>query len=775
MGTTNAGVVPTQLTSAITGSTLDVYGADGKLNPNLKIEIIDAATGSAPKDATAIGSYTVQVVASDTADAAYAGLKSAKVSYSIVGKSLQGASLFEVDPNNAANVSDTTFTFNTATQNIGVALDGAALTATTDYTVKYFEKDGITPVAAPTDAGNYIAVVTGAGNYKGSEVQLQFSIGKLDLSSADVVLQDVKFAAGSEAKTSLVAINGDKTNAAAIGALLSFSYPVVPTKTGSYSVTLSPLNAAAAENITGSKTLSYNVVANDEVYVQYNNAALADDTIDLSAGESFNVNAIKVFEGADATGTQLTSGQYTVTVTDQKGNTVPASSLATPGKWNVTVAVNSAAMDWALGGKQTATITVTNGNIASGDMFVTYEGNAGSAFQKSYTGQDYLKNLAVKVVVGGKTLVEGVDYKVAYTNGKNEEVTEFVNADTYKVTITSDTWTVAGAGANVSTFTVKPIAIDASDLKVANEIEIVKKVGDVDKTFKGLPYTGKEIVPTFQYATVDADGNAVTDANGNPVYAALPTNAYTIAAIAGKTDTATANAKEIKVAGEYTVTLADNADDPNFVINPDQAVAITVIDEKVFADVPADAWYAQVVAEANKAGYMNGYAGTNLFGPNDKITRAQVACVLFNMAGGNVTGGDDNSSGNISNKEYTSFKDVDPKAYYAQAVAWAKDAGVVNGFAGTDNFGPDQQVTREQFACMLWNYAKANLSSTIKDIDVDAALASKPDGKNVSDWAREGVAWAVQNKIMGNGGVIDPLKQVTRAETAAMVMNYTQL
>jgi len=73
---------------------------------------------------------------------------------------------------------------------------------------------------------------------------------------------------------------------------------------------------------------------------------------------------------------------------------------------------------------------------------------------------------------------------------------------------------------------------------------------------------------------------------------------------------------------------------------------------------------------------------------------------------------------------------------------------------------------------MLANYAKM-----AKDYDFDASqtgevLGSMPDGSAVSDWARESVAWAVAGKVMGNGGTINPLHQIPRAEVAAMAVNY---
>lgn len=794
-GTANAGVVPTQLTSVITGNTLSVFDDEGEVAEGLEIVYTNAdgsaiASGDANSDGSpkGVGSYTVQVKGLATIPAPtegdpdatvagpYAGLASAKVNFNIVGKSLSGATLYEVQENAPKNISDTTFTYTGVAQQIGVALNGAALDSD-NWTVKYYNAAGNTLVAngdatagantnLPINAGDYIAVVSGAedSDYEGSEAQIKFSVGKLDLSSSDVVVSDVQFAADAAAETDIVTINGKEPSDALAGEL-EISYPVVPTKIGSYQAVVAPEagNAQAAANIAGSKTVSYSVVTNDQIVVQYNNAAWEKTyDVDLSKGGSFSTSAIKVYAGKTqdgnvvADGAALTAGQYTVTVTDKDGKAVPASSLSTPGTWNVTVAVDSAAMGYALGGKETTVVTVTNGEVTANDIFVTYNGKAQDEFSLTYTGENYLSGVAVKVVVGDKTLVEGTDYEVSYKNGKGEEVTEFTDADEYTVTVTSDTWTMpTDDSGNVCDFIVTAVPVDA--LSVADEVTVDGQTG--------VAYTGSDITPAFEYASVGADGKPVLDKNGDPVMADLPASAYKVTKImlGGK------EVKAINAVGTYTLTIADADTDDNYNVTATSAT-VTVIDAKVFQDVPADAWYAQVVDQAAKNGYMGGYAGTKLFGPNDKITRAQVACVLFNMAGGDYDTGNDNSDS--SNYGYVSFDDVKPGAYYAKAVAWAKDAGVVNGFAGTNNFGPDQVVTREQFACMLWNYAKAMLSPTVKDVDVAAALASKPDGAKVSGWAREGVAWAVQNKVMGNGGVIDPLATVTRAETAAMAVNF---
>ena len=191
-----------------------------------------------------------------------------------------------------------------------------------------------------------------------------------------------------------------------------------------------------------------------------------------------------------------------------------------------------------------------------------------------------------------------------------------------------------------------------------------------------------------------------------------------------------------------------------------KTVEFNVVKLVQFPDVRSSDWFNDSVVSAVRAGYMNGYAdGT--FGPNDTLTRGQAACVLANMAG---------ADGAVA---YTGqFADVEGSEYYAANVAWAKRTGVMSGYAGTSNFGPVDNLTREQMACTLYNFAKYIDGKDVSVADVSATLAKYSDGNGVDSWAAEAVAWAVENGIMGNGGFINATGEITRAEMAAMAVNY---
>ena len=165
---------------------------------------------------------------------------------------------------------------------------------------------------------------------------------------------------------------------------------------------------------------------------------------------------------------------------------------------------------------------------------------------------------------------------------------------------------------------------------------------------------------------------------------------------------------------------------------------------------------------------MTGYADTNLFGPNDTITRAQVAQVLYNMASER----DHMYLPEGSYNEiygYASFDDVNGKMWYGKAIAWAKATGIVTGY-GDGTFAPENNITREEFATMLARYAQKYGTYTAGSASDFAAYG---DASAVDSWAAEYVAWAVKGGYMGkNTDVLTPLANMTRAEAAAMVVRY---
>lgn len=183
---------------------------------------------------------------------------------------------------------------------------------------------------------------------------------------------------------------------------------------------------------------------------------------------------------------------------------------------------------------------------------------------------------------------------------------------------------------------------------------------------------------------------------------------------------------------------------------PDEPV-ITV---DQFVDVKSNAWYYRAVKYAVDHGLFYG-TSENIFTPNGDMTRGMLATVLYRLAKEPGTAAED------------LFGDVADGKYYSEAIAWAAENSIVVGY-GNGKFGPDDPITREQLAVMLWRYAGSPAAS--------GTLDSFTDGGKASPYARNALRWAVGQGIFTgrSGGILEPKGRATRAEVAAVLMRYCQ-
>ena len=169
-----------------------------------------------------------------------------------------------------------------------------------------------------------------------------------------------------------------------------------------------------------------------------------------------------------------------------------------------------------------------------------------------------------------------------------------------------------------------------------------------------------------------------------------------------------------------------------------------------YSDVPLDAWYAAAVLYCRDHGLMSGVDATR-FSPGAGMTRAMLVTVLHRLAGS-------------PEAPAASFRDVPAASWYAPAISWAVQKGVAGGY-GDGRFGPDDPVTRQQAAALLWRFAG----------EPDALRQSAfSDREAVDSYAQEAVDWAHAAGILnGMGdGRFTPGGSATRAQTAAILMNY---
>ena len=179
--------------------------------------------------------------------------------------------------------------------------------------------------------------------------------------------------------------------------------------------------------------------------------------------------------------------------------------------------------------------------------------------------------------------------------------------------------------------------------------------------------------------------------------------------------------------------------------------------ETKFNDVSANDWFASAVDYVTGKGMMNGTAD-NTFSPKANTTRGMIVTVLYRLE-------------NQPSTSAASFTDVASGAYYANAVAWANANGIVSGY-GSGKFGPNDKVTREQLAAILYRYAQ------YKKYDVSGAnsLDGYTDVQSVSSYAVPALQWAnAAGVVTGkSGSKLDPKGYATRAEVAAMLMRFCE-
>ncbi len=178
-----------------------------------------------------------------------------------------------------------------------------------------------------------------------------------------------------------------------------------------------------------------------------------------------------------------------------------------------------------------------------------------------------------------------------------------------------------------------------------------------------------------------------------------------------------------------------------------------------FPDLDRRAWYHEAVDYVLSEGMMSGF-GDGRFGPEETLSRAQLAQILYNREGRPTVVGS------------SPFPDVSDGAWYSSAVLWASGNGIVTGY-GSGNFGPDDPITREQLAVMLWRYAR------YKGYDVsvgeDTNLLSYQDIGQLSEYAVSAMQWAVGAGVLnGYNGALSPRDNASRAQAAQMLRNFEE-
>ena len=178
-----------------------------------------------------------------------------------------------------------------------------------------------------------------------------------------------------------------------------------------------------------------------------------------------------------------------------------------------------------------------------------------------------------------------------------------------------------------------------------------------------------------------------------------------------------------------------------------------------FSDVSQDSWYYGYVEYVYALNLMTGLNST-YFGAAEPLARAQFAVILYRLEG----------EPDVSGMEPETYPDVDAVSgdWYIDAVTWAENTGIITGYSN-GNFGPGDHINREQMATIMYRYA------VYKGLDSETSgsLDGFPDAASVSDFARDGMKWAVGKGIIsGDNGRLYPQREANRAETATIINRF---
>ncbi len=249
--------------------------------------------------------------------------------------------------------------------------------------------------------------------------------------------------------------------------------------------------------------------------------------------------------------------------------------------------------------------------------------------------------------------------------------------------------------------------------------------------------------------TLTAGGKAVENVPGGVTLSVPAADAGpgTVAVLVHEDGTRETLRKSIVEDGKVNIPLSGSA-------------TVEIVDNsKSFADVPSTNWAADAVAFASAHELFSGTSETT-FSPDQSMSRGMLATVLYSLEG--------RPDQTLTMQDLTDgYSDISGDAWYADGIAWAVENGIANGY-GNGQFGPNDSITREQLAVMLWKYA-GNPKASGQDLTFT-------DADQASSYAREALSWAVENGILSGytNGQLAPGGTATRAQAAQMLKNFME-
>ncbi|MGI6628558.1 MAG: immunoglobulin-like domain-containing protein [Bacillota bacterium] len=347
------------------------------------------------------------------------------------------------------------------------------------------------------------------------------------------------------------------------------------------------------------------------------------------------------------------------------------------------------------------------------------------------------------------------------SNSTESQVTSGLNLVDSGPHDTTISWSAEPAGViNTTTGLVTRPAAGQGNAQVRLTAVVSKEGGqdgtkEFELTIIALPSTGSGggVAPVY-YTISAAAGPGGTISPKSASVASYGSQTFTITPDEGyEIEDVLVDGKSVGVVASYTFERINKKHTISAIFKKiEEPVA-----ESPFKDVEETDWFYNSVKYVFENGLMTG-TSTDIFNPLLDTNRAMIVTILHRLE-------------KTPDAPANMFTDVDAGTWYTGAVAWAAANGIVKGYGG-GLFGPTDSVTREQLACILYNYARY----AGYDVSQSAELTGFVDGGSTSAWAVEAMQWAVgSGLIRGKGnGLLDPTGPATRAEVAAILERFIE-
>ena len=662
-----------------------------------------------------------------------------------------------------------------------LAVNGGSLTASGSKGIDYQFGTSTTGSGTPTVTVSNNAIVRANGGIANNSSQIQYETGSNSTGGivfdgntgtvyGKVELQENLTIGEGESLTipegSSLTVPEDKTITVESGGKLEGE------PTGSGTVKIAP-------------TITTESLPDGEVGTAYSQTLVAtgNDTITWSVSDTLPAG-LSLSEDGKITGTPTTAGTSTFTVTAENSygsdNKELSITISAPASVSVTgVSLNKDSLNLYVGGNETLTATITPDNatnknvtwssdtpsvasvnngivtaVAPGTATITVTTEDGNktatcavTVEKPYTPPPYIPPSKPNWTSVARKLANAQpgDTVTVKMNGETE-----VPGDVWETIAGRDVTVILDMGGNVSW------TVDGNDVPTATHFADMDF--GVDRNTTGID------VDVINAITGEVSSVQITLAHDGEFGFTL-----TLTAPLGRENAGSwANLYHYNEDAESLSyeTSGEIQEDGTASLKMTHASQYAIIiDEQThqlpFEDVPAGAWYETAVRYAYLHDIMEGMSATT-FQPNGTLSRAMAVQIFYNLEGQ-----PDISDENLGYP----YEDVDAQAWYGNAVYWARITGVATGY-GDGTFQPTDSITRQEFAQMLYNYAK------YKGYDLTAGgdLSQFPDSGSVADWAEAAMSWANGNELINghDDGTIDAAGIGTRAQAASILMRFDE-